>query len=234
VEFKEFPEPTSSQVALLQIFTDTLNDNTTQATAAKQISYWVLSVPDSEICYDVNKAYANMMGVVFSATSQSSSRKHLEILAELTVELVNQPDAYNNEDKPLEFESSSVVVPPGERIVVSCMSGGGLWSGLPGSAFRVGDDLNRGPPNFLPLSLSSHKDQHQIHRQAEEKYTKVNTFAALIAKQHPPEGSPLSSCLHCAFIVFAFLEHGSRTERGKWSHLQFEQRLLGSLLQAKY
>jgi hypothetical protein len=215
----EFPEPGSSQVALLQIFTDTLDGNTTPATAANQISYWVLSVPDSDICYDINNAYANMMGVLLSATSQFSSRKHLKILADLTVELANQPDAYNNKDKPLEFESGSVVVPPGERIVVPCMSGGGLWSGLPDFAFRVGDDLNRGPPNFLPLSVPGRKDQHQIDRQAEEKYTNINTFAALIAKQHPAEGSPLCSCLHCAFIVFAFLEHGPGTERGKWSHL---------------
>ena len=114
VEFEEFPEPGSSQVALLQIFTDTLDGNTTPATAAKQISDWVLSVPDSGICYDINRAYANMMGVLFSATSEFSSRKHLGILADLTVELANQPDAYNHKDKPLEFESGSIVVPPGE------------------------------------------------------------------------------------------------------------------------
>jgi hypothetical protein len=219
LEFEEFPEPGSSQVALLQIFTDTLDGNIPPATAAKQISDWVLSVPDNDICYDINTAYANMMGVLFSATSQFSTRKHLEILADLTVELANQPDAYNNKDKPLEFESGSFVVPPGERIVLPCTSGGGLWSGLPNFAFRVGDDLNRGPANFLPLPGSGHKDQHQTHRQAEEKYTNVNTFAALIAKKHPPEESPLCSCLHCAFIVFAFLEHGPGTERGKWSHL---------------
>jgi hypothetical protein len=219
VEFEEFPEPGSSQVALLQIFTDTLDENVTPATAAKQISGWVLSVPDSDICYDISNAYANMMGVLFSATSQLPSRKHLQILADLTVELVNQPDAYNKKDKPLKFESGSVVVPPGERIVVPCISGGELWSGLPDFAFRMGDDLNRGPPNFLPLSVSGRRDQHQIDRNAEEKYTNINTFAALIAKQHPPEESPLRSCLHCAFIVFAFLEHGLGTERGKWSHL---------------
>lgn len=158
VEFEEFPEPGSSQVTLLQIFTDILDENTTPATAAKQISHWVLSVPDSDICYDINVAYANMMGVLFSATSQFSSWKHLKILADLTVELANQPDAYNNKDKPLKFESGCVVVPSGERIVVPCMSGGGLWSGLPDFAFRVGDDLNRGLPNFLPLSVPGRKD----------------------------------------------------------------------------
>jgi hypothetical protein len=99
VEFEEFSEPGFSQVALLQMFTDTLDENTTPATAAKQISYWVLSVPDSDICYDIHKAYANMMGVLFSATSQFSFRKHLEILVDLTVELANQPDAYNNKKK---------------------------------------------------------------------------------------------------------------------------------------
>jgi hypothetical protein len=218
-EFEEFPEPGFSQVALLKIFTDTLDENTTPATAAKQISYWVLSVPESDICYDINKAYANMMGVLFSATSQFSSRKYLEILADLTVELAKQPDAYNNKDKSLEFESDSVVVPPGERIVVPCMSGGGLWSGLPDFAFRVGSDVNRGPPSLLPLSVPGPKYQRQIDRQAEEKYTNINMFAALIAKQHPPEGSPLCSCLQCAFIVFAFLEHGPGTQRGEWSHL---------------
>jgi hypothetical protein len=218
VEFEEFPEPATSQVALLQIFTDTLNENTTPATAAKQISDWVLSVPDSDICYAIDTAYANMIGVLFSATSQFSSRKHLEILADLTVELANQPDAYNNKDKPLEFGSGSVVVPPGESIVVPCITGGRLWSELPDFAYLLGDNLNRGPLNFLPLFVPGRKDQHQIDRQAEERYTNINTFAALIAKQHPSEDSPLCSCLHCAFIVFAFLEHGPGTERGKWSH----------------
>jgi hypothetical protein len=219
VEFEEFPEPASSQVALLQIFTDTLNEKVCPATGAKQVSNWVLSVPDSDICYDIDKAYANMMGVLFSATNQLSSKKYLQILADLTIELANQPDAYNNKDEPLKFESGSVVVPPGGRIVVPCMSGGGLWSGLPDFAFRLGDDLNRGPPNFLPLYVPGREDQHEMYRQAEEKYTNINTFAALIAKQRPSEGSPLCSCLHCAFIVFAFLEHGPDTNRGKWSHL---------------
>jgi hypothetical protein len=82
----------SSQIALLQIFTNTLNESTTPATAAKQISYWVLSVPDSDVCYDVDSAYANMLSVLFSATSQFSSRKHLEVLADLMIELANQPD----------------------------------------------------------------------------------------------------------------------------------------------
>lgn len=82
----------SSQFALAQIFTNTLNKSTTPATAAKQISYWVLSVPDSDVCYDIDRAYANMMGVLFSATSQFSSRKHLEILVDLMIELANQPD----------------------------------------------------------------------------------------------------------------------------------------------
>lgn len=219
VEFEESPEPASSQVALLQIFTDILDENITPATAAKQIADWVLSVLDRDICYDIHNAYANMMGVLFSATSHFSSRKHLEILAAFTVELANQPDAYNNKDKSLEFESGSVVVPPGGRISVPCMSGGALWSGLPSFAFLVGDDLNRGPLGFSPPSAPGCEDQHQIDRQVEEKYTNINTFAALIAKQHPPEGSPLCSCLHCAFIVFAFLEHSPSTERGRCSHL---------------
>jgi hypothetical protein len=219
LEFEEFPEPGLSQVALLQIFTDTLNGKTTPAMAANQISDWVLLVPDSDICYNIDTAYANMTGVLFSATSQFPSQKHLKILADLTVELANQPDAYNSKDVPLEFELGSVVVPPGGRIVVPCISGGGLWSGLPDFAFRVGDDINRGPPGFLPLFVPGHKDQHHFDRQAEDKYTNINTYAALIAKQVPPKGSPLCSCLHCAFIVFAFLEHGPGTERGKWSHL---------------
>jgi hypothetical protein len=71
--------------------------------------------------------------------------------------------------------------------------------------------------NFL--SETGCKEQNQADRQAEEKYTNINTFAALIAKRDPPEGSPLCSCLQYAFIVFAFLEHGPGTERGKWSHL---------------
>jgi hypothetical protein len=98
--------------------------------------------------------------------------------------------------------------------VVPRISGGGLWSGLPDFAFRVGTDLNRGPSHFLPLFVPGRKDQHQLDRQAEEKYTNINTFAALIAKQHPPEGSPLRRCLHCAYIVFALLEHGPGAERG--------------------
>lgn len=80
LEFEEFPEPQPSQLALLQIFTHALNENTTPATAAKQLSRWTFSVPDSDICYDIDRAYANMMGVLFSSTSQISSQKRLKIL----------------------------------------------------------------------------------------------------------------------------------------------------------
>lgn len=82
----------SSQIALLQIFTNTLNESTTPATAAKQISYWSLSVLDSDVCYEVDRAYTNIMDVISSATSQFSARKHLETLADLMIEPANQPN----------------------------------------------------------------------------------------------------------------------------------------------
>ncbi|KAK3209576.1 hypothetical protein GRF29_69g2260228 [Pseudopithomyces chartarum] len=219
VKFEKCPAPASSQLALLQIFMDTLDGNTTPGIAAKQVSDWVLSIPDDDICYDIHRAYANMMGVLISATSQLSFQAHLEILAEFTIELARQPDAYNNKDTPLIFESGSVVVLPGERIVMPCISGGALWSGLPDFAFRMMDDLDRGPPNFFPLFIPGREDQHQIDCQAEENYTNISTFAALIAGKNPPNDFPLRSCLDCALKVFKFLECGPDTERGKWSHL---------------
>ena len=219
VELVDCPAPASSQIALLQIFMDTFDGNITPGIAAKQVSDWVLSIPDDDICYDIHRAYANMMGVLHSATSQLSLQAHLEILAEFTVQLASQPDAYNSRDTPLIFESGSVVVLPGERIVVPGISGGALWSGLPDFAFRMMDDLDRGPRNFFPLFIPGREDQHQIDCQAEENYTNISTFAALIAGKNPPNDFPLCSYLDCALIVFKFLECGPDTERGKWSHL---------------
>lgn len=103
--------------------------------------------------------------------------------------------------------------------MVSGVFGGGSWSGLPDFAFRLIDDINRGPPNFLPLFKPGREDQLEIGRSAEEQFTNINTFAALIARQCPAEESPLFSCHHAAFIVFAFLKHGAGTNHEKWSHL---------------
>jgi hypothetical protein len=58
-----------------------------------------------------------------------------------------------------------------------------------------------------------------MHRQAEDKYTNINTFAALIAQKHHPQESPLCSRLHSSFVVVAFLEHDSDTPRGRFGHL---------------
>jgi hypothetical protein len=57
----------------------------------------------------------------------------------------------NDKDKPMHFESGAVVIHPGERIVVSGIYVGELWSGLPDSAFPLVNEINRGPPNFLSL-----------------------------------------------------------------------------------
>lgn len=217
VDFEESPQPGPSQVALLKVFTDALDGNITPKTAAEQISNWVLLVPDTDICYDVYTSYSHMLGVLFAGARQLSSRRHLKILADLAAELSKLPDVYNNRGKPLVFENGSVVVLPGERIKLPCLTGGELWSGLPDFASTVGEDLNSGPllQNFEP----GRDDQQQIHREAEDHYTNINTFAALIAQQHPSQGSPLCSCLHSAFAVFAFLEHGPDTARGRVSHL---------------
>ncbi len=220
VEFVEFPEPGSSQVALLHIFTETLDGNIAPAVAAKQIAEWVLSVPDTDFCYNIDTAYANMLGVLFSASRDLSSRAHLANLADLSIALASQPDAYNTKDSPLVFDYGSVVVPPGEKMRVPCISGGALWSQLPDFAYLIGDALNRGPPNYFPpIPSDRSEDQRHVYRLAEQKYTNINTFAALIAVQHPPTNSPFASCLTCAYIVFAFLEHGPGTPRGKWAHL---------------
>ncbi|KAF2874708.1 hypothetical protein BDV95DRAFT_297447 [Massariosphaeria phaeospora] len=219
VDFEEYPQPGVSQVALLQIFTDALDEKITPVTAAKQIFDWVLSVPDIDICYDIYSAYSNMIGVLFAGARQLSCRTHLKILADLTVGLANLPDAYNEGDKPIDFEGGFIVVQPGERIKLPCLTGGYLWSELPDFALIVGDDLNIGPPNFFQNVEPGRDDQQQMYRRAEDMYTNINTFAALIAQQHPPQGSPLCICLHSAFAVFAFLEHGPDTARGRFAHL---------------
>lgn len=219
VDFEESPQPGSSQVALLQIFTDVLDEKITPVTAAKQISGWVLSVPDSDICYDIFNAYMNMIGVLFAGARQLSSRTHLKILADITVELANLPNVYNNTNRVMDFESGSVVVQPGERIQLPCQSGGALWSGLPDFAFSVSLDLHGGPRSLIQIFEPGRDDEQQKYRQSEDMYTNINTFAALIAQQHPPQGSQLCSCLHSAFAVFAFLEHGPDTARGRFPHL---------------
>ena len=151
LDLEEFPQPVASQMALLQIFTDALHEKHTPVAAANRISDWVLSVPDSDIYYDISRAYHNMLAVLFSGARKFSCRKHLRILADVTVELTNLPDVYNNNDEQMEFEQDArfVVVQPGERIKLPCYSGGGLWSGLPDFASYIGDDLYGGPMQFF-------------------------------------------------------------------------------------
>jgi hypothetical protein len=219
IEFEEFPEPAPSQVALLQIFTDALDDTITPQIAATRTSNWVLSVPDTDACYDVFKAYANMTGVFFAATQQLSSPRHLNILADLAVCLGSLPDAYNTSDKTLEWEGYTISIPPGDRIQLPCGSGGALWSDLPDFESRIASELSRGPQSYFNRFEARGYDQREIHCQAENRYANINTFAALVALRHPPQGSQLCSCLRSAFTVMAFLEHGPGTERGKWAHL---------------
>ena len=42
-------------------------------------------------------------------------------------------------------------------------------------------------------------------------YTNVNTFAALIARQDPPQASSPRSCVNLAFATLAFLEYAPDT-----------------------
>jgi hypothetical protein len=219
VDLEEPPQPGFSQIALLHFFIDALDEKTTPTSAAKQISEWVLSVPDSDICYNIYTAYMNMIGVLFAGARQLSSRKHLKILADLTVELANLPDAYNNTDMPIEFEGG-LVVQIGERIELPCQTGTALWSGLPDFALMIRDHLNAGPPQFFHHNFEPGRDgQQEYYHQAEDQYTNINTFAAMIAQQHPLQESPLSSCVDYAFAMFAFLENGPDTARGRFSHL---------------
>jgi len=95
---------------LLQIYTDVLDENDTARTAAKRISDWVLLVLDRDTCYDISSAYGDVLSVLFGAARELSSQKHLEILADLTVELANLPDVYNDTGKLMVFEEGSVAV----------------------------------------------------------------------------------------------------------------------------
>lgn len=78
--------------------------------------------------------------------------------------------------------------------MMSVIHGGELWSGLPDFAFPLVNDINRGPPNILSLFDLGQKEQHEIDRQAEEQYTNINTFAALIARKLFAEG------FYCAVV----------------------------------
>lgn len=218
-KFEEFPQPAPSHLALLQIYTDILDGKDSARTAAKQINNWVLSVPDNDTCYDIAVAYGDVLLVLLTAARELSSRKHLQILADLTVELASLPDVYNDTDKPIVFEEGSVVVQPGQRIKLPCQTGGELWSGLPDFALCIRDDLHDGPLHFRAVSGTGDGNQQQPSCEAEDMYTNVNTFAALIARQDPPQASPLHSCVDFAFATFAFLEHGPGTNYDQESHL---------------
>jgi hypothetical protein len=218
-EFEEFPKPAPSQLALLQIYTDVLDENDTARTAAKRISDWVLSVPDRDTCYDISSAYGDVLSVLFGAARELSSQKHLEILADLTVELANLPDVYNDTGKPMVFEEGSVAVQPGEIIKLHSQPRAELWSGLPYLTSGIGNDLRSGPLQFRQVSGNGHDDDQVPSCQSEDMYTNVNTFAALIARRDPPQTSPLCNCVDFAFATFAFLEHGPGTNYDRDAHL---------------
>lgn len=93
--FEKFPQFASSQMALLHIFTDALKQAISPGTAAVRVSRWVLSVPDIDVCFDVDTAYGNMLGVLLHGARQLSSQEHLKTLADLTIELADLPDAAN-------------------------------------------------------------------------------------------------------------------------------------------
>jgi hypothetical protein len=190
-------------------------------------------VPESDNSYNTYSAYYEVLRVLFSGARTLSSRKQLQILADLTVELTKLPNVYNNTDDPIEITQNNtpksiewgegllVVVQPGKRIKLPCTTGGELWSGLPDFVAWIEDDLNGGPLQFRPqdTEVVGLDGQQQISRIAEDRYTNINTFAALIARQHPPQGSPLCSCVDFAFATFAFLEHGPNTNYDKETHL---------------
>lgn len=122
----EYPEPAPSQLALLQVYQGVLHETDPVGTAAKRLGDWVLSVLDRDTCYDIANAYCDIFMLIFSAARELSSRKRLQVLADLTVELANLPDFYNNTDKSMVFEEGSIAVQPGERIKLHSQSGGEL------------------------------------------------------------------------------------------------------------
>ena len=113
-EFVECPEPAPSQLALSQIYQDVLHENDPAGIVAKRLGDWVLLVSDRDTCYDIANAFGDILMLIFSAARELSSRKHLQILADLTVELANLPGVYNNTNKPMVFGEGSIAVQPGE------------------------------------------------------------------------------------------------------------------------
>jgi hypothetical protein len=222
LELVEFPEPAPAQVALLQIYTDVLEEKDTPATAAKRINTWVLSVPDSDPVYDIPAAYYEVLRVLFSGAKELSSHQHLKTLADFTIELANLPNLHNNSNKPIKFHNSDagvlVVIHPGEKIVLPCQTGGVPWSGLPDFALYIRDNLY-GEPVRLRRGTEIGQDEEQFNSKAEDRYTNINTFAALIALQHPPQGSPLCSCADFAFATMAFLERKPNPNVEQIEHL---------------
>ncbi|EOA91827.1 hypothetical protein ACJQWK_03778 [Exserohilum turcicum] len=217
LELEEFPKPAPPQVDLLQIYTDVLDEKDSPGAAAKRINDWVLSVPESDTYYDISVAYYEVLRVLFDGARGLSSRKYLGILAYLAVELANLPDVYNNRDEPIVIEGG-VVIQPGQKIQLPCETGGVLWSTLPNFALYIRDDLQGGPLRLRKATAIGHGNQ-QLASEPEDRYTNVNTFAAMIAQQNPPQGSPLCSCVDFAFATLAFLEHGSDTNYGREAHL---------------
>ena len=115
-DFVEYPEPAPSQLALSQIYQDALHKHDPTGTAAKRLGDWVLSVSDRDTCYDIANAYSDVLMLISSAARELSSRKHLQILADIIVELANLPDVYNDTEKLTVLEECSIAVLPGERI----------------------------------------------------------------------------------------------------------------------
>ncbi len=220
LDLVEFPAPASSHIALLRIYTDVLDGTDTPPAAAKRLNEWVVSAPDNDTTHDISYAYHEVLRMLFTGARELSSQKHLKILADLTVELANLPNVYNTTDTPMEFEGGDIVVQPGERIKLPCLTRRELWSSLPDFVGYMRGDLYGPSLGCNVVTGIGHADeQRRLHREGEDKYTNVNTYAALIAQQRPPKESPLSCCVDNAFAVFAYIEHGQDTNYGRHAHL---------------
>lgn len=212
--------PNTTQTALVETFRNVLDSTVTPKDAATQLSSTILSSTD------ITTAYSNMLGILLKGAHQLSSHQHLQNLADLAVELAALPDAVNTQSSPMTFSDgyASVVIRPGK--VLELLGGDRLWSNLVSFGRSLGYYM-RGPEGFLKdinpeaSAEDAAREKAATGKQAEEHWTNINTFCALVARRGPLSEPSLSSCLrHSLETIVLALEYSPETREGSLTRLR--------------
>ena len=148
---------------------------------------------------NITMAYSNLLGVLLQGAYQLSSHQHLQILADLDIELAALPGAVNTQSPPTTFsdEYASVVIDLGE--VLELLVGDRLWSSLVSFGTNLGYEM-QGPEGSLedinPEAGAEDvaRERAAIEKQAKKHWTDINAFCTFVARRGPPNETWLSSC----------------------------------------